>query len=86
MDEFGVEIDDVRWYLSSQLANDIVALHNQPRMVVELIWSGKLGDRLYQMEDRYLEELESQWDLGLREETRIREIMSTIRIAKRRRR
>ena len=86
MNEYALEIDDVRWMLSIQLSFDIEAMQGQNRQLIEEIWSGTLEGRLYRMEERFLEEQEALWNSGQIVEGKLRDFMAEARAAKRRRR
>jgi len=71
--EYDLEIDDLRWYLSKQMAERLLTYREDPLLLTELIWRGTLGDELYDMEERYLRESQEQLDRGVLDETRVRE-------------
>ncbi len=71
--EYDLEIDDLRWYLSMQMAERLLTYREEPQLLTELIWRGTLGDELYDMEERYLRESQEQMDRGVLDEPRVRE-------------
>ncbi len=73
MKEYNLEIDDIRWYLSFLTAEKILSLTESPDEITRYIWSGELDKELYNMEERYLEELESLFNSNLIDEAAIRE-------------
>jgi hypothetical protein len=75
MEELDLEIDDIRWYLCSLTADRILQYRDKPRDLVHLLWSGALEGELYNMEERFLEELQSRLDRGKRDEVQIRGIL-----------
>jgi hypothetical protein len=81
--ERGLEVDDVRWYLSVLLAQRLLQHRESPSELVRLVWSGRLEAELYHMEERFLEELERKVSSGVADEHRVREIMSEIETQKR---
>ncbi|WP_238565754.1 hypothetical protein [Spirochaeta lutea] len=85
LEEYDLEIDDIRWHLSVRLAEEILSLHQTPRRLIEMIWSGTLGDRLFNMEDRLLEQLEADLHSGRTDEAKIREFLTQAKKAKRNR-
>ena len=85
MKELDLELDDVRWYLSVNLAETLLKYQTSPRRLIEEIWSGKLGDTLFQMEERYLEELENSYQKHSTDEAHLREFFSLVRRSKRNR-
>ncbi len=76
MIEYNLEIDDVRWYKSWITSQELLSYDNNIDELIQLIWSGKLADRLHDMEDRYAEELQDNMNRGIIEETGIREILA----------
>ncbi|AHC14666.1 hypothetical protein [Salinispira pacifica] len=85
MKEYDLEIDDVRWYLSVQLAEDLLSLYEEPRKLIHRIWDKSLEDELYNMEERYLEGLDEAMEQGSTDEVKIRQIFTEMKAAKRRR-
>lgn len=74
--EYDLEIDDIRWYVSTQKTISILSDSDKPIDITKLIWSGKLEADLYNMEEKYLENIGSQFDRGLVDEAWIREQFS----------
>lgn len=85
MDEYGLELDDIRWYLSVELAQELLQHQSSPRDLIEEIWSGKLGDRLYNFEERSLESMAQAYDQGKLEAGAVREFFALAKRAKRNR-
>jgi len=83
--EYGLEIDDVRWYLSRVMTERLLSYQSSPADLTKCIWSGELNDELYNMEERYLKTLQDQKDEGTLDESHIRDIMSEMEMARRRR-
>jgi hypothetical protein len=83
--EYGLDIDDVRWFRSVQIAEELLAKQTSPRLLIEDIWSGRLGDSLYRFEEKTLETLENDWRGGKIDEAKIREFLYLVRKAKRNR-
>ncbi len=73
LDEYSLEMDDIRWMLSSRLTENILSKNQSPEEVIRMIWSGKLESMLYNMEERYLSDIESQLERDLIDEAWIRE-------------
>ena len=86
IDEYGLDLDDVRWYLSVLMSEKLASFQPEPLRLIEYIWSGRLADELFNLEERYLEELEANWDSGKTYEARVREFLMETRSARRRRR
>ncbi|MBN1648949.1 MAG: hypothetical protein JW874_13020 [Spirochaetales bacterium] len=78
MDEYGLELNDVRWYLCSQLSYKICEMVTAPDTITAYLWSGELEAQLYNIEERYLQSLQEEFDRSLKTETELREIFSEI--------
>jgi hypothetical protein len=65
MEEYGLEIDDIRYYLSFEKANSLLTYKEDPEALAREIWSGRLADALYDMEERFLQSAEE--NLGRRQ-------------------
>jgi hypothetical protein len=86
MDEYNLELDDVRWYLSVLIAERFSTLQTEPRRLIEYVWSGQLSDDLLNLEERHLEQLEELWNSAQIDEGKVREFLRETRASKRRRR
>lgn len=82
LDEYGIETDDVRYYLAKETTARLLGYHDSPEELTELIRSGRLGDDLYEMEERYLRQLEEDLTSGRADEARVRTTLEEIRAAK----
>ena len=71
--EYSLELDDIRWLISIRLTEEILSNYDESIEITKKIWSGKLESDLYNMEERYLENIVSQLDRGLIDEAWIRE-------------
>jgi hypothetical protein len=78
MQEYDLEIDDVRWYLASQQADLLLGYRDDKRELIRLIWSGALEGSLYDMEERFLGELQSRLDGGIRDEVQVRGVLREV--------
>jgi hypothetical protein len=78
MQEYDLEIDDIRWYLATLQAERILSYREKKRELIRLIWSGALEGELYDMEERFLEELQSRLDCGSRDEIQVRGVLKEI--------
>lgn len=76
LDEQNIEIDDVRWYMSSYMAQRILSYQSEPDLLIRYIWSGELEGDFYNMEEKLINDLQDQWDRDLTDETRIRELIN----------
>jgi len=72
LEELDLSIDDVRWYLAVRETARLLALKDTPRELTRLLWSGQLEKELYDMEERWLRELEQALRRGRRDETTVR--------------
>lgn len=73
MKEYGLEIADIRWLVSSRITVSILSNSDSSEKITKMIWSGKLESELYNMEEKFLEGLMSQLERGLIDEAWIRE-------------
>ena len=78
MQEYDLEIDDLRWYLSIVQAERLLSYREKKRELARLIWSGSLENELYDMEERFLAELQNRLEGGSRDEIQVREILKEI--------
>ncbi len=76
MKEYDLEIDDIRWYKSWLTSQELLSYEKNADELIQLIWSGRLADRLHNMEELYIEDLNDQLQRGLLDETGIREILA----------
>ena len=78
MQEHDLQIDDVRWYLASAQAERLLTYRDKKRELIRLIWSGALEGELYDMEERFLGELQDLLEQGSRDEIQVRAILKEI--------
>jgi hypothetical protein len=83
--ENDLQIDDIRWYLATREAERLLSYRDHKRELVRLIWSGALEGDLYDMEERFLEELQTRLDRGSRDEAQVRSILKEIVAARQQR-
>ena len=74
--EYDLEVDDIRWYKSFLTAQELMSYVEEHDELVQLIWSGKLSDRLHNMEEAYIEELQDHLNRDIIDEAGIREILA----------
>lgn len=72
--EYGIELDDIRWFLADRMALELLAYQERQPELVRYIWSKGLEDSLYNMEDRFLEELQDQLERRIIDEAFVRGI------------
>ena len=80
--EYDLELDDVRWYLAKDQAERLLEYRDNRDELCKLIWSGKLDADLYNMEERFIEDLQAKLDSRQADESEIRKIMGEILTAK----
>lgn len=73
MKEYNLEIDDIRWYLSILEADKLLNFPSDRLELIRYIWSGELSDKLYNMEENYLNTLQEQMDRSITDESNIRD-------------
>ena len=76
--EYDLEIDDIRWYLATLQAERLLSYREKKRELIRLIWSGSLEGELYDMEERFLGELQDLLEQGSRDEIQVRAILKEI--------
>lgn len=81
--EYSLELDDVRWFLSCDMVNRLIHRMEDFDELSKWIWSGELEAELYNMEEKFLAGLEDEYERGLKDESYIRELYSSIRNKKR---
>ncbi len=86
LDEYQLSMDDVRWYLSKVMTDRLLSYREQPHELTRMIWSGVLGDELYDMEERFLKEHQERLDRDHADAASLRELFSEIDTARRERR
>lgn len=87
LDEHGLAIDDVRWYLAREEADRLLSYRDHPDELAHLVWSGELEADLYNMEERFLGELGERLSRGHTDEAAVHQIVREVaRAAERRRR
>lgn len=83
--EYGIETDDIRWYLSSQKSYELLQFINHKDDLTEYINSGRLEEELYNMEESYVLDLQDLADRGKIDEVNVREEFNNIIVLKKRR-
>ncbi len=78
MEEYNIDLDDIRWYLSDSIARRIISMEKLPEELTRYIWSGKLDSDIFNMEERYIMELEDLLERNLIDESAIREYFAEI--------
>lgn len=86
LEEYGFEIDDIRWYLAVLTADRMFTYRDRPEELARLIWSGGLEKDLYNMEERFLERLQTDLDRNHTDEAHVRQILAEVAHQKAKRR
>ncbi len=73
MAEYNIDLDDIRWYLSSRITNKILSMDNLPDDLTKYIWSGELDSETFNMEENFISELEDLLERKLVDESVVRE-------------
>ena len=73
MKEYSLEIADIRWLVSYRMTVSILSHSDSSEEITKMIWSGKLESELYNMEEKFLDDIMSQFERGLIDEAWIRE-------------
>jgi hypothetical protein len=81
-EEFDLSLDDIRWYLSVRITESLLSQRETPQAITRRIWSGSLEGELYDMEERFLRELQEQLDRNLIDDQHVREHFERARIQK----
>ena len=71
--EYDLSVDDIRWYLSHRITESLLTQRETPVEITRRIWSGSLEAELYDMEERFLRDLQDQLDRGLIDEQHVGE-------------
>ena len=71
--EYNLDIADIRWLVSYRMTVSILSNSDSSEEITKMIWSGKLESELYNMEEKFLEDIISQFERGLIDEAWIRE-------------
>jgi hypothetical protein len=78
MEEYGLDLSDVRWFLCSRISYKIGEMQKAPRDITAYLWSGTLEGELYNIEERFLESLQEEFDRSIKSEAELRDIFSQI--------
>lgn len=73
MKEYSIEIADIRWLIAHRMTVSILSDNDTPKEIIKRIWSGKLESELYNMEEKFLEDIILQLERGLIDEAWVRE-------------
>jgi len=81
MKEYNLEIDDIRWFLSIREAERLLSFPQDRKELIRYIWSGELENNLYNMEEKYLENLQEQMDRNITDEADVRDFFKEAELA-----
>lgn len=85
LDEEGLELDDVRWYLAEQTADRLLNLQEDRYELIRLVWSGQLERELRDPADRFLADIDSRVADGSIDEAMLHRTIAEIAASKQRR-
>ncbi len=73
--EYNLETDDVRWSLCRIMAEQLDTLLKTegPQALTRRLWSGEIGDELYNMEERWIQTQGDNLSRGKRDEGHLRD-------------
>ena len=78
LDEYNLSMDDVRWSLANRMAESIahsIKIEGTDAVALQ-IWSGTIGDALYDMEERWLRERDDRLARSILDEGHLRDELS----------
>jgi hypothetical protein len=84
LDEYNLATDDIRWSLSLRITESILhKLENRnPEELTGYIWSGELGDNLYDMEERWIRDRGDRLNRAILDEGHLRDELSQMALDK----
>lgn len=80
LDEYNLTTDDIRWSLCLRLTESIIhTLENQgPEALVRELWSGNIGDTLYNLEERWTQDRGDRLKRAVLDEGHLRDELSAM--------
>ncbi len=85
MEEYDLEIADIRWLLATEEVERVLTYKNNPKALAEQYFQGEISSKLYNWDDRFIEELQQDLSRNLTEESHIREVFQKALCLKRER-
>ncbi len=85
LEEYNLDIDDLRWHLCTELSQRLLSHGKKPDELTRLIWAGTLEEELYDMEERWLRQTQAQLDEKTLDEAHLRDRLAEMEISRRRR-
>ncbi len=73
LDEYDLDITDIRWYLSAKEVERVLTYKDKPEELIQQYFTGEISAKLYNWDETYLDELQSGMDRNLIDETLVRE-------------
>lgn len=80
--EYSLETNDVRWYLSYNMAYSLLEYKNDQEALAVHIASGQLEVDLYDLEEKFIQDTQDLMDRGKIDEVNIREILNEMVLLK----
>jgi hypothetical protein len=85
LSDLNLDIDDIRWYRAMVTAKELLHYQSRSQDLAQEIWSGRLADRLHDMEETFLDELGSALENGTTDAAGILNFLQEAKAHKRRR-
>ncbi len=85
LDEYDLDISDIRWLLSTQEVERVLGYKNNPTELIQQYFNGDISSKLYNWDERYLEELQNDLERNMVDETHIREMFQKALLLKKER-
>lgn len=84
LDEYNLEPDDIRWSMCLQLTESIVTRLEAegPLGVTRELWSGNIGDELYDIEERWVRDRGDRLNRTVLDEGHLRDELSQMSLDK----
>jgi hypothetical protein len=76
LEELDLTLDDIRWLLSVRQTERLLSLKDSPLEITRLLWSGALESELYDMEERFLKELDEALRRGRKDQASVRQLLA----------
>ena len=78
LDEYNLATDDIRWSLSLRITESIIhKIENEEAdSLTRAIWSGEIGDQLYDMEERWVRDRGDRLNRTILDEGHLRDELS----------
>ena len=85
LDDQALEHDDIRWYRSEQIADELITLGENRDEITRRIWSGELERTLRSFADTFVRDIQDGFDRGIIDESDMHRLVAEISASKKRR-